>query len=157
MGGNTAAALDAGTLEIVVPLEFQRNLVGFLSRIESIDVTPDTYARVILNERTGTVVIGEHVRIATVAIAHGNLSIQIKERVGVSQPRSFGAGKTVVVQDTEIRVDEESRKLMVVPNGVSIGHVVRGLNSIGVSTSDLIAIFQAIKAAGALQAELQIM
>ncbi len=157
MGENTATALDAGTLDIVVPLEFQKNLVGFLSRIESIDVTPDTYARVILNERTGTVVMGEHVRIATVAIAHGNLSIQIKERVGVSQPRSFGAGQTVVVQDTEIRVDEESRKLMVVPSGVSIGQVVKGLNSIGVSTSDLIAIFQAIKAAGALQAELQIM
>jgi len=155
-GPRTASALDGGTLEVMMPEAFQGNPVSFISRLESIDVIPDTYARVVLNERTGTVVMGEHVRISTVAISHGNLSIEIKERIGVSQPRALGAGETVTVPDTEVTVSEEKRKLMLVPGGVSIGEVVRGLNSIGVSPSDLIAIFQAIKAAGALQADLQV-
>lgn len=155
-GPQTAVALDGGTLEIVIPPGMASNPVAFLSRVEEITVDPDSYARVVLNERTGTVVMGEHVRIATVAISHGNLSIQIKERLGVSQPQPFGRGVTVVVPDTEVEVAEEDRQLMVVESGVSIGEVVRGLNSIGVSPADLIAIFQAIKAAGALQAELQI-
>jgi len=143
-------------VNIELPDAFQKYPVSFISRLEAIDVTPDTYARVVLNERTGTVVMGEHVRISTVAISHGNLSIEIKERIGVSQPRALASGKTVAVPDTTVKVSEEKRKLMLVPAGVSIGEVVRGLNSIGVSPSDLIAIFQAIKAAGALQAELQI-
>ncbi len=155
-GPRTAQALDGGTLEVIVPPGFQTTPVAFLSRMEAIDVTPDTYARVILNERTGTVVMGEHVRVSTVAISHGNLSILIKERIGVSQPRAFGKGQTVAVPDTEVEVEEETRKLMVVPAGVSIGEVVQGLNAIGVAPSDLVAIFQAIKAAGALQADLQI-
>ncbi|NOY52382.1 MAG: flagellar basal body P-ring protein FlgI [Deltaproteobacteria bacterium] len=155
-GAHTANALDGGTLEVMLPKDFQNNPVSFISRLEAIDVAPDTYARVVLNERTGTVVMGEHVRISTVAISHGNLSIEIKERVGVSQPRALASGKTVTVPDTTVKVSEEKRKLMLVPAGVSIGEVVRGLNSIGVSPSDLIAIFQAIKAAGALQAELKI-
>ncbi len=156
-GPGTAHAVDGGTLEVTVPPGYRSSPVAFLSRMEGIDVTPDTFARVILNERTGTVVMGEHVRVSTVAISHGNLSIQIKERIGVSQPSSFGKGRTVTIPDTEVAVEEETRKLMVVPAGVSIGDVVRGLNAIGVSPSDLVAIFQAIKAAGALQADLQIM
>ncbi len=155
-GPKTADAIDGGTLDLVTPAEFQGNPVAFLSRVEGIEVTPDSYARVVMNERTGTVVMGEHVRISTVAVSHGNLSIQIKERIGVSQPRAFAKGRTVTVPDTEVKVQEEKRRLMVVPQGVSIGEVVRGLNAIGVSPSDLIAIFQAIKAAGALQAELVI-
>ncbi|MDX1765310.1 MAG: flagellar basal body P-ring protein FlgI [bacterium] len=155
-GPRTATALDGGTLEITVPPGMVSNPVAFLARMEEITVDPDTYARVVLNERTGTVVMGEHVRISTVAISHGNLSIQIKERLGVSQPQPFGRGVTVAVPDSEVEVAEEDRKLMVVERGVSIGEVVQGLNSIGVSPADLIAIFQAIKAAGALQAELQI-
>jgi flagellar P-ring protein precursor FlgI len=155
-GADTAMALDGGTVEIAIPHGLESNPVAFLSRVEEVSVTPDSYARVVLNERTGTVVMGEHVRISTVAISHGNLSIQIKERIGVSQPRAFGQGRTVAVPDSDVDVTEEDGQLMVVPSGVSIGEVVQGLNAIGVSPSDLIAIFQAIKAAGALQAELRI-
>ena len=156
-GAGTARALDAGTLEILLPPSARDDPVHFLSEIEGLEVRPDTYARVVLNERTGTVVMGENVRISTVAVSHGNLSIRIKERYGVSQPRALAQGRTVVVPDTEVRVKEEKRKLMVVPEGVSIGEVVQALNAIGVAPSDLIAIFQAIQAAGALQGELKIM
>ena len=120
-------------------------------------MTPDRVAKVVVNERTGTVVMGEQVRIATVAIAHGNLSIEIRESATVSQPAPFARrGRTVVTPQTDISVQEEANKLMIMPAGVSIGEVVRGLNALGVSPRDLIAIFKAIKAAGALQATLEV-
>jgi flagellar P-ring protein precursor FlgI len=151
-----ARAVDAGTVAVDVPEAFAHNLVHYIAEIEKIEIMPDSVARVVLNERTGTIVMGENVRIATVAISHGNLSIIIKEQPAVSQPLPFSAGETVVVPQTEIVVQEEKANLSVMRAGASIGEVVRGLNAIGVSPRDLIAIVQAIKAAGALHADVQI-
>jgi len=112
---------------------------------------------VVINERTGTVVIGENVRISTVAIAHGNLSMQIQENSQVSQPLPFSrGGVTTVVPRTDVSAVEGKSPLFVVDSGVSIGDVVRALNALGVSPRDLISIFQAMKASGALQAKLEI-
>ncbi len=151
-----AKAIDAGTLAVKVPRGYDGNLVGLVAAIEPLEVETDSHAKVVINERTGTVVMGENVRISTIAIAHGNLSIVIKENPNVSQPRPFSKGKTVVTPNTDISVKEGGRQLVVIPKGVSIGDVVRALNALGVSPRDLIAIFQAIKAAGALQADLEV-
>jgi flagellar P-ring protein precursor FlgI len=152
-----AAAQDAGTVQLKVPMAYLGNIVGLVAKIENLDVEPDITARVVINERTGTVVMGESVRISTIAIAHGNLSIVIKESAQVSQPPPFSEnGETVVTPDTDINVQEEENQLVLMPSGVSIGEVVKALNALGVSPRDLIAIFQAIKAAGALQAELEV-
>jgi len=156
LGEELAQSVDAGTVEIKIPWEFQERLVEFISLVENLDIAPDTIAKVVLNERTGTVIMGENVRISTVAISHGNLSIIVKERERVSQPLPFSVGETVVTPDTEIAIKEEDSRLMVVPEGVNLRDVVRGLNAIGVSPRDLISIFQAIRASGALQAELVI-
>ncbi len=152
-----AKAPDAGTVQVKVPADYLGNLVGLVALIEKLEVRPDAIARVVINERTGTVVMGENVRISTIAIAHGNLSIVIKESADVSQPLPFSkGGETVVVLDTDISVDEQGKQLVVLPEGISIGDVVNAMNALGVSPRDLIAIFQAIKAAGALQAELEV-
>jgi flagellar P-ring protein precursor FlgI len=151
-----ALAVDAGTVRVTVPPDFSDDVVQFIANIEKIDVRPDSVARVVLNERTGTVVMGEKVRISTVAVSHGNLSIIVKEQPTVSQPLPFSEGETVVVPRTEIEVQEQEANLMLLPEGPSIGDVIRALNAIGVSPRDLIAIIQAIKAAGALHAELEI-
>ena len=129
-----------------------------MARIENLDVTPDAMAKVVLNERTGTLIIGENVRISTIAISHGNLTISIAEQPEVSQPNPLAQGKTTVTQSTQVKVEQEGseNQLMVVPMGVTIGDVVKALNALGVSPRDMIAIFQSIKAAGALQADLEI-
>ncbi len=152
-----ADAQDAGTVDVTVPMAYMGNIVGLLAMIENLDIRPDLAARVVINERTGTVVMGENVRISTVAIAHGNLSIVIKESAQVSQPQPFSeGGQTVVTPDTNLSVAEDTNQLVLVPAGASIGEVVGALNALGVSPRDLIAIFQAIKAAGALQAQLEV-
>ena len=156
LGEELAQSVDAGTVEIKTPWEFQERLVEFISLVENLNIVPDTIAKVVLNERTGTVIMGENVKISTVAISHGNLSIIVKERERVSQPLPFSVGETVFTPDTEIAIKEEDSRLMVVPEGVNLREVVRGLNTIGVSPRDLISIFQAIRASGALQAELVI-
>ena len=152
-----ARTQDAGTIEVQVPQKYTGNVVELATLIENLGVTPDSISKVVINERTGTVIMGENVRISTVAIAHGNLSIQIKERKDVSQPLPLSrGGQTVVVPDSDVLVEEGSKPLFLVESGVSIGEVVRALNALGVSPRDLISIFQALKAAGALQAELEI-
>jgi flagellar P-ring protein precursor FlgI len=148
---------DAGTIEVKVPEKYMGKVVALVTMIESLGVTPDTISKVIINERTGTVIMGENVRISTVAIAHGNLSIEISENSSVSQPLPFSeGGETVVTPDTEVLVQEGNNPIFLVNSGVSIAEVVKALNALGVSPRDLIAIFQALKAAGALQAELEI-
>lgn len=152
-----ARTQDAGTIEVQVPQKYSGNVVELATLIENLGVTPDSISKVVINERTGTVIMGKNVRISTVAIAHGNLSIQIKERKDVSQPLPLSrGGQTVVVPDSDVLVEEGSKPLFLVESGVSIGEVVRALNALGVSPRDLISIFQALKAAGALQAELEI-
>jgi flagellar P-ring protein precursor FlgI len=152
-----AFAQDSGTVQIAVPPKYLGNITQLIASIENLNVTPDTISRVVINERTGTVVMGENVRISTVAIAHGNLSVEIKQNFNVSQPMPFSqTGRTVVTPDTQTSVKEGRAPIYVVPSGVSIGEVVKALNALGVSPRDLISIFQALKAAGALQADLEI-
>jgi flagellar P-ring protein precursor FlgI len=156
-GDVLAHAPDAGTIEVKVPDLYRGRSVELVALIENIGVTPDIVSKIIINERTGTVIMGENVRIATIAIAHGNLSIQVNRQDNVSQPLPFSrGGQTVVTSDRDMVVQEGRNPLFLVESGVSIGEVVRALNALGVSPRDLIAIFQALKAAGALQAELQI-
>ena len=154
--GAFAVPRDPGTIVIKVPPQHRQQPVPFMAALEVLEVTPDAVAKVVIDERNGTVVMGANVRLSTVAIAHGNLMIQVKERLQVSQPLPFSQGVTTPVPDTSVTVEEGGRRLMVVPEGVSIGQVVQALNAIGVSPRDLISILQAIKAAGALQAELEI-
>lgn len=151
-----ARTVDAGTVNVSVPAEYLGNTVQLVTLIEGLGVTPDTISKVVINERTGTVIMGESVRIATVAIAHGNLSIQIKENQNVSQPLPFSGGQTTVTPESDLLVQEGNNPIFLVESGVSIGSVVKALNALGVSPRDLISIFQALKAAGALQAELEI-
>jgi flagellar P-ring protein precursor FlgI len=148
---------NAGSIHVRVPKSYTGNTVQFVTMIESLGVTPDMVSKVVVNERTGTVIMGENVRISTIAIAHGNLSIQIDESQNVSQPLPFSrGGETVVTPQSEVIVQEGKNPLFLVESGVSIGEVVKALNALGVTPRDLIAIFQALKAAGALQAELEI-
>lgn len=174
-----ASTSDSGTIQIQVPHNFRNNIVQMIAAIENLQVVPDTVAKVIVNEKTGTVVIGENVRISTVAVAHGNLSIQIKENFNVSQPSPFApappdgtgatqmplgggpvmapGGQTVVTPDSDVYATEEDNKLLLVPSGSTIGELVRALNAIGVTPRDLMTILMSIKAAGALQAEIEIL
>jgi flagellar P-ring protein precursor FlgI len=148
---------NAGSIRVSVPENYMGKTVQFVTLIESLGVTPDMVSKVVVNERTGTVIMGENVRITTIAIAHGNLSIQIDESQNVSQPLPFSrGGQTVVTPESELMVSEGKNPIFLVESGVSIGEVVKALNALGVSPRDLIAIFQALKAAGALQAELEI-
>jgi flagellar P-ring protein precursor FlgI len=155
---NTALAhnLDAGTVRVKVPPKYSENIVQLVALIEGLGVKPDTISKVVVNERTGTVIMGENVRISTVAIAHGNISIQVKESQDVSQPLPFSQGRTTAVPQTDVSITEEKSPIFLVESGVSIGKVVRALNALGVTPRDLIAILQSIKAAGALQAKLEI-
>jgi flagellar P-ring protein precursor FlgI len=154
-----AQAVDATNVVVDVPAAEQARLVEFVARIEQITLPTDAPAKVVVNERTGTVIMGSQVRIATVAVSHGNLSIQIKSDLQVSQPAPFAprSAETVVVPRTDITVKEDRAALAVVPTGASIGDVVSGLNAIGATPRDLIAILQAIKRAGALNADLEVM
>lgn len=141
----------------MIPGSYRDNPVSLVTLIENVAVNPDNAARVVINERTGTVVMGADVRLSTIAIAHGNLSIQIRESTDVNQPLPFSQGRTVASSQSNVAVSEERSPIFLVESGVSIGDVVRALNALGVSPRDLIAIFQAIKEAGALQARLEIM
>jgi len=157
LGPDAARAVDSGTLEVRVPEAYRDNVAAFVAALENVEVTPDSVAKVVLDERTGTVVIGENVRISTVAIAHGNLSIEIKEEPLVSQPAPLSQGRTAVIPRSDVKVKEDGGKVVLLSDAVTIRDLVRALNSIGVTPRDLVVIFQAIKAAGALQAKLEIM
>jgi flagellar P-ring protein precursor FlgI len=157
LGQPSAKMLDSGTLEILIPENRRLDVASFLADIEHLVVVPDSVAKIVVNERTGTVVVGENVHISKVAISHGNLTISIRESAQVSQPQSFsGQGETVVTPDTQVVIEQEKRSLMVIDGGATIGDLVNALNAVGVTPRDLISIFQSIKAAGALQAELEI-
>ena len=158
MGHGIARALDAGTVSVSLHDDAPETAVRIATDIERIEVEPDNTARVVLNERTGTVIIGSDVRVMPVAIAHGSLNVSVQTDFGVSQPAPFSEGKTVVVPQSTIKVEEGAKQnLMVLRSGVSLGDLVRGLNALGVTPQDLIAILQAIKTAGALEAELELM
>jgi flagellar P-ring protein precursor FlgI len=157
LGDEAARPSDSGTVKIRLPGGENQDLVGLVASLEQLEVDTDRKAKVILAERTGTVIIGENVRVSPVAIAHGNLSVEIKEKKDVSQPAPFAErGRTVVTKDSDVSVTEEQRHLLLVEPGASLGDLVSALNAIGVSPRDLITVFQAIKASGALQADLEI-
>jgi flagellar P-ring protein precursor FlgI len=147
-------AIDAKTVDIAVPKERCEDLVALVDEIGQLEVMPDAPARVVINERTGTVVAGEHVRISRTAVAHGNIAITTAEDPQVSQPASLSNGETTVVPRTNLRVEEQSSALHVVDRAVTVGDLAKALNALGVTPRDLIAIFQALKQAGALHAEL---
>lgn len=150
---------DPSTVDLLVPSRYRRNVVNLLTDIEQLMIEPDQPARVLIDEQSGIIVMGENVRVSTVAIAQGNLTIRITETPQVSQPNPFADGTTVVVPRTDIQVDESggTRQLGIVGPGVSLQELVDGLNALGIGPRDLIAILQAIKAAGALQAEIEVM
>jgi len=157
LGAEFAKPVDAETISLEVPPEYNGSPVSLMAAIENVEISPDTAAKVILDERTGTVVMGNQVRISTVAVAHGNLSIQIKENPQVSQPAPFSRlGQTAVTPSTQVQVNEAGGKLVILDHGATIGKLVAALNAVGVTPRDLIAIMQSIKASGALQAELQV-
>jgi flagellar P-ring protein FlgI len=158
MKDEVATMVDGRTVRVQIPKFYSNNASDLVTKIESIEVAPDTEAKVIIDERTGTVVMGENVKISSVAVAHGALFVQIKEEPVVSQPPTLApeVAATVVLPRTRISVGEGEDKLLVIPKSVSLGDVVQGLNSIGVTPRDLIAILQAIKASGALHARLEL-
>ena len=159
LGTDAARPSDPGTVTLTVPRGYEGNVVGLLTDVEQLRIEPDQQARIIIDENSGTIVMGENVRISTVAVAQGNLTIRITETPQVSQPGPFSqGGTTTTVQRTDIQVDEGSdRKLAVMPSGVTLQELINGLNSLGIGPRDLITILQAIKAAGALKADIQVM
>ena len=159
VGMKVASASDPATINVDVPGNYKGNMIGLLTDIEQLRVQPDLPAKVVIDEASGIIVMGADVRVSGVAIAQGNLTIRVTELPDVSQPEpdSFG-GRTVVVPRTEIDVDDSAdRKMAVLRSGVSLQQLVNGLNALGVGPRDMIAILQAIKAAGALQAEIEVM
>jgi len=154
LGKGMAKAINSGAVQVWNP---ESNAVELIAKLEQIDVSPDHAAIVMVDERTGTIVMGQDVRIDTVAVAHGNISVSITENPQVSQPGAFSGGKTTTVNRTRINVKQGKAKLVVLHKQVSLSKLVTALNAVGATPSDLIAVLQAIKAAGALHAELRTM
>jgi flagellar P-ring protein precursor FlgI len=157
IGVPTAEPLDPGTVGITVPDLYRGNVVKLLTEVEQLQVQPDEAAKIVIDERSGIIVMGRDVRVSQVAVAQGNLTVTISETPQVSQPAPFSRGRTQVVPRTRIGVQEDGKKLAVVNEGVSLQQLVDGLNALGIGPRDLIAILQAIKAAGAIQADIEVM
>jgi flagellar P-ring protein precursor FlgI len=157
IGSPTAEPLDPSTVQIAIPKKFHGNVVSLLTEIEQLQVDPDLAAKVVIDERSGIIVMGRDVRVSMVAVAQGNLTVTISEAPQVSQPQPLSRGQTRVVPRTRIGVQEDGRKLAVVKEGVSLQQLVDGLNALGIGPRDLIAILQAIKASGAIQADIEVM
>ncbi|WP_267928423.1 flagellar basal body P-ring protein FlgI [Desulfolithobacter dissulfuricans] len=156
-GQDTAHSMDSSSVRVQMPPTYQGDVVAFVADLEKIEVQTDAPARIVVNERTGTIVMGKDVRISTVAVSHGNLNLVITEPIEVTQPNPLGTGETVAAPRTTINMNEDQGNMVVLEMGVSIGDIAKALNAIGATPRDLIAIFQAIKAAGALQGELVIL
>lgn len=153
-GDDTARPIDAHSVEVMAP-RMAHHKVAYLSEIENIEVNPaQAAAKVIVNSRTGTVVIGQNVRVGAAAVAHGNLTVSVAEGAQVSQPNPFAAGQTAVTQGSEVNVNQQAARMFKFPEGVSLDEIVKTVNKIGASPSDLVAILEALKNAGALNAEL---
>src|SRR5271169_5920092 len=157
IGAPVAEPLDPSTVQLTLPKKFPQNVVAMLTEIEQLQVEPDESAKIVIDERSGVIVIGRDVRVSTVAVAQGNLTVTISETPQVSQPAPFSKGRTVVVPRTQVGVQEEGKRLALVKEGVSLQQIVDGLNALGIGPRDLITILQAIKAAGAIQADIEVM
>ena len=157
IGAPTAEPLNSSTVQVNVPQRFTGNVVALLTEIEQLQIEPDQPAKIVIDERSGIIVMGRDVRVSMVAVAQGNLTVTISESPQVSQPQPFSRGRTQVVPRTRIGVQEDGKKLALVREGVSLQQLIDGLNALGVGPRDLIAILQAIKAAGAIQADIEVM
>jgi flagellar P-ring protein FlgI len=154
VGLQVARTLDSGTVDVDVPAAFADRVAAFVGAIESLPVTPDQPARVVVDQRSGTIVVGAEVRISEVAVSQGNLTVRVTETPQVSQPNPFGQGETVVVPRTDVEVDTDAdNRVALLNGGTTLAELVEGLNALGVGPRDLIDILSAIKAAGALHAE----
>jgi flagellar P-ring protein precursor FlgI len=157
LGTKTAEPIDPSTVQLSIPPEFKGNVVAFLTEIEQLQVEPDLVAKIVIDERSGIIVMGRDVRVATVAVAQGNLTVTISESPQVSQPNPQSRGRTVVTPRTSVAVTEDGKKFALVKDGVSLQQLVDGLNGLGIGPRDLIGILQAIKAAGAIEADIEVM
>ncbi len=152
-----ASALNSRAIEVKVHPSYLANPVAFIADIGNREVTLDNRARVVINERTGTVVIGGEVTLEEVAIAHGNLQVEIRANYGVSQPVSFGEGESIVVPEIETKIEDKEARLFAIKQSNTVRDIASALNELGITPRDMVAIFQALKKAGALKAELVIM
>ena len=158
LGDEQASVIDPGSIVIRVPEQYRTSIATLMARLEVLPVETDTNARVVINERTGTVVVGGQVRIGAAAVAHGSLSVKISTQYEVSQPNAFSKnGDTTVVPNEQVDVHESSAQLVTLQAGTTLDSVVRALNALGATPRDIIAIMQALKAAGALRAELVVL
>ncbi|MHA7879499.1 MAG: flagellar basal body P-ring protein FlgI [Saccharospirillum sp.] len=154
LGPGAASALDAASIRVTAPRD-PNQLVSFISVLENLEVDPgETAARVIINSRTGTIVVGQHVRIDPVAITHGNLTVTVDNQLDAVQPEAFGEGETVVVPDTQIDIDQGDGRMFLFGDTVTLNDIVNAVNQVGAAPGDLMAILEALKSAGALRAEL---
>ena len=154
LGAGTAQALDAVSVRVAAPAA-EASRISFISVLEELEIEPsDAPARVIVNSRTGTVVIGSHVRVMPAAVAHGSLSVTIREREEVSQPNAFAQGTTVTSPRSDISIEQPPARMFVFSAGVDLNEIVRAVNQVGAAPGDLVAILEALKEAGALRAEL---
>lgn len=154
LGDGLAHAKDAVSVAVRAPTSLDQK-VAFISVIEEIEVTPaDAAAKVVVNARTGTIVIGKHVRVMPAAVTHGSLSVTIKENTGVSQPNAFAQGETVAAPNSEITVEQGDSRMFLLESGVNLDTLVRAVNQVGAAPGDLVAILEALKQAGALRAQL---
>jgi flagellar P-ring protein precursor FlgI len=157
MHGSLAHATDSGTVALAIPATMRADVVGLVTRLEQLRIEPDQVAKVVIDDANGVIVMGENVKISTVAVAQGNLTVKITETPQVSQPGPLSNGTTAVVPRTDIQVDTgKDRRLAVVPQGITIQELVNSLNALGIGPRDMISILQAIKAAGAMQADLEV-
>lgn len=157
MGTSIAQAIDPGTVTMTIPENYQNRIVDLMTRVEQLQVQPDTVAKVVIDESSGIVVIGKDVKINRLAIAQGNLTIKITNIPFVSQPEPFTLGEQIVVDTDIIEIEEDTEaKMQVLDTGINLQELVDGLNALGVTPRDLISILQAIKASGALQAEIEV-
>lgn len=152
--GTVSQARDAGSVVVSIPEDQTNNIVSFIAAIEELPVRPDAAAKIVINERTGTVVMGSDVAISEVAVAQGGLTVKISANKQVSQPPPFSDGQTVTVDQPSIEVKEQPANLVVLPATAQVGDVVKALNAVGATPREVISILQAMKAAGALHAEL---
>lgn len=154
--GSIATARDPGTVVIAVPPEYQSNVVSFVASVEELSIVPDNAAKIVINERTGTIVMGANVAIDSVAVTQGGLTIKISKSTDVSQPPPFSQGTTTTTTNTNVSVVEDKGNTILLPSTANVGDVVNALNAVGATPRDVISILQAIKAAGALHADLQL-
>ncbi len=155
-GAGTSRALDGRNIEVKLPASFSDNRVGFIAEMENLRLTPEKIAKIIINERTGTIIMGREVRLASVAISQGGVTVRIGTEYEVSQPGILSkTGETQVVPQTTVEVEEKKPESVVLPDGATVDEVVRGLRALGVSARDIISILQAIKSAGAMNADLE--